>query len=103
MGARRIAILNAAPLGFLPLVETLGGMQSANQNMNEATELFNAKLSSHLHSLNYQLPNASIVYVDFYKPFYNLFQNPNKYGDMSFIYLILIFFSFFFFSINNGS
>ncbi|KAK9270109.1 hypothetical protein L1049_025683 [Liquidambar formosana] len=82
LGARRLAVFSAPPLGCLPSQRTLaGGLQrECAENYNQAAQLYNAKLSSELDSLNSKLPQAKIVYVDVYSPLIDLIQNPGKYG-----------------------
>ncbi|XP_059459782.1 GDSL esterase/lipase EXL3-like [Corylus avellana] len=82
LGARRIGVLSAPPIGCVPSQRTLaGGLQrGCAEKYNVAAKLFNVKLSSQLSSLTKNLPNSRIVYIDVYNPLLDLIQNPTKYG-----------------------
>ncbi|XP_048226540.1 GDSL esterase/lipase EXL3-like [Ricinus communis] len=82
LGARRIGVFGAPPIGCVPSQRTIaGGIQrECAENYNEAAILFNSKLSNKLDSLGSSLPNSRIVYVDVYNPLLNLIQNPKQYG-----------------------
>ncbi|XP_034676815.1 GDSL esterase/lipase At3g14820-like [Vitis riparia] len=82
LGARRIAVFGAPPLGCLPSQRSLaGGIQrECAEKLNEAAKLFNTQLSSGLDSLNTNFPLAKFVYVDIYNPLLDIIQNPQKSG-----------------------
>lgn len=82
LGARRIGVLGAPPLGCLPFERTLfGGIErKCSQEINLASKMFNAKLSSELHHLNQNLPQVKVVYIDVYSPLLHIIENPTKYG-----------------------
>ncbi|KAG8377954.1 hypothetical protein BUALT_Bualt08G0087500 [Buddleja alternifolia] len=82
LGARRIAVFGIPPIGCLPSQRTLAGgsLRVCAENYNQAAQLFNAKLSPQLHSLTQRLPHSKVVYIDIYKPFHDLIQNPQRYG-----------------------
>uniref|UniRef100_F6GZS5 GDSL esterase/lipase EXL3 n=1 Tax=Vitis vinifera TaxID=29760 RepID=F6GZS5_VITVI len=82
LGARRIGVFSAPPLGCLPSQRSLaGGIQrECVEKYNEASQLFNTKLSSGLDSLNTNFPLAKFVYVDIYNPLLDIIQNPQKSG-----------------------
>ncbi|RVW42484.1 GDSL esterase/lipase EXL3 [Vitis vinifera] len=82
LGARRIGVFSAPPLGCLPSQRTLaGGIQrECVEKYNEASQLFNTKLSSGLDSLNTNFPLAKFLYVDIYNPLLDIIQNPQKSG-----------------------
>uniref|UniRef100_A0A7N2QYG7 Uncharacterized protein n=1 Tax=Quercus lobata TaxID=97700 RepID=A0A7N2QYG7_QUELO len=42
--------------------------------------LFNSKLNTTIDSLNKNLPDSRIVYVDVYNPFLDIIENPQNYG-----------------------
>ncbi|XP_059461583.1 GDSL esterase/lipase At3g14820-like isoform X2 [Corylus avellana] len=50
------------------------------ENIKEAAELFNANLSTELHSLSNNLPDANIFLVDVYNPLLHLSRDPAKFG-----------------------
>ncbi|KAJ6736425.1 GDSL ESTERASE/LIPASE EXL3 [Salix viminalis] len=82
LGARRIGVFSAPPVGCVPAQRTLAGgvERECAQNLNEAAKLFNSKLSKKLDSLASSLPSGRFVYMDIYNPFLDLIQNPRKYG-----------------------
>ncbi|RVX03385.1 GDSL esterase/lipase EXL3 [Vitis vinifera] len=82
LGARRIAVFSAPPLGCLPSQRSLAGgiERECVEKYNEASKLFNTKLSSGLDSLNTNFPLAKFVYVDIYNPLLDIIQNPQKSG-----------------------
>ncbi|KAF7829552.1 GDSL esterase/lipase EXL3-like [Senna tora] len=61
---------------------TLAGgiLRECAQKYNEASNLFNSKLSKRLHSLNRELPDSRVVYIDVYTPLNDVIQNYQKYG-----------------------
>ncbi|KAF8377799.1 hypothetical protein HHK36_031184 [Tetracentron sinense] len=82
LGARRIGVFSAPPIGCVPSQRTLGGgeQRECAQTYNQAAKLFNFKLSSELNSLNDKLPHARLVYIDIYTPLLALIQNPAASG-----------------------
>ncbi|TKY75265.1 GDSL esterase/lipase [Spatholobus suberectus] len=82
LGARRIGVFGAPPLGCLPFVRTLfGGIQRmCTEEINMASKLFNSKLSAELHNLNQSLPQAKVMHIQVYDPLLDIIQNPTKYG-----------------------
>jgi phospholipase/lecithinase/hemolysin len=62
-----------------------GGIQrECVEKYNEAAKLFNVKLSSKIDSLNTDLSDSKIVYLDVYNPLLDLIQNPAKYGKLKY-------------------
>ncbi|GMH03288.1 hypothetical protein Nepgr_005127 [Nepenthes gracilis] len=82
LGARRMGLFSAPPLGCLPSQRTIGGgpLRECAKKYNDAAELFNSKLSAALDSLDRELPNSTVLYIDIYNPLLDLIQNPQKYG-----------------------
>lgn len=82
VGVRKIAIFSTMPVGCLPIFRTLHGglMRSCADDDNKAAELFYSKLLAEVKNLNSSLPQAKIVYVDFYNPLLDLISNPVKSG-----------------------
>ncbi|KAI3913979.1 hypothetical protein MKW98_010791 [Papaver atlanticum] len=82
MGARRIGVFSAAPIGCLPSQRTLAGGKARKcvENYNEAAQLFNSKLSSALDILTSKFVHGRAVYVDIYNPLQELIDHPHKYG-----------------------
>ncbi|KAG6704778.1 hypothetical protein I3842_07G149700 [Carya illinoinensis] len=82
LGARRIGVLSAPPIGCVPSQRTLAGgiLRQCSEKHNQAAKLFNTKLSSTLDSLNSSLHNSRIIYIDAYNYLLDLIENPQKYG-----------------------
>ncbi|KAJ6411976.1 hypothetical protein OIU84_005111 [Salix udensis] len=82
LGARRIGVFSAPPVGCVPSQRTLAGgaERECAENLNEAAKVFNSKLSKKLDSLASSLPSGRFVYLDIYNPLLDLIQNPRKYG-----------------------
>ncbi|KAJ1387618.1 SGNH hydrolase superfamily [Sesbania bispinosa] len=51
---------------------------------NDASKLFNSKLSKELASLNRNLPNARMLYLDVYNPLLDIIVNYQNYGNPKF-------------------
>lgn len=93
LGARRISVFGAPPIGCVPSQRTLGGgiVRECAENYNDAAKLFNSKLSDELDSLTLKLPNSKIVYTDIYTPLFDIIQHPLKYGTyLLYIFLLVI-------------
>ncbi|CAI0435570.1 unnamed protein product [Linum tenue] len=82
LGARKIGVFSAPPIGCVPSQRTAGGgpMRVCADNSNQAAILFNSKLKSKLDSLHQMLPNSRVVYIDVYSPLLQIIQTPTKYG-----------------------
>ncbi|XP_050126155.1 GDSL esterase/lipase EXL3-like [Malus sylvestris] len=82
LGARRIGVLSAPPIGCVPSQRTVkGGIQrDCDEKQNQASQLFNSKLSVEMDHLNKNLPNSRVVYIDIYNSLLDLIINPTKYG-----------------------
>lgn len=83
LGARRIAVLGAPPIGCVPSQRTLAGgiVRECAEKYNDAAKLFNLKLSKELDSLGHNSPNSKIVYIDAYTPLLDIILNYQKYGN----------------------
>ncbi|CAA7044652.1 unnamed protein product [Microthlaspi erraticum] len=81
-GARQIAVIGAPPLGCTPSQRTLKGglLRNCAQDLNYASQLFNAKLSITLDQLAKTLPNSNLIFIDMYSPFSDILKNPQDYG-----------------------
>ena len=90
LGARKIGVLSAPPLGCVPSQRTLvgGSKEECAKDPNEASKMFNDKLSAELGYLNDNLPDAKVVYIDVYYSLLDLITNPNKYGNIPFSFII---------------
>ncbi|KAH0990633.1 hypothetical protein GBA52_002116 [Prunus armeniaca] len=82
LGARRIGLLNTPPIGCVPSQRTVAGgvLRECDEKQNQASQLFNSKLSAEADDLNKILPNSRVVYIDIYNPLLDLINNPTKYG-----------------------
>ncbi|XP_062098226.1 GDSL esterase/lipase EXL3-like [Humulus lupulus] len=82
LGARRIGVFSAPPIGCVPSQRTLGGgiLRQCAEEYNEAALMFNSKLASTIDSLMPKLSNSRLVYVDIYNPLLDLIVNPQNYG-----------------------
>ncbi|OMO87385.1 Lipase, GDSL [Corchorus capsularis] len=81
LGARRIGIFSAPPIGCVPSQRTLAGgaERECAEEYNQAARLFNKKLNSVSNSLRTSLPDGRFVYIDVYNPLLQLIQDPPKY------------------------
>ncbi|KAE8720694.1 GDSL esterase/lipase EXL2 [Hibiscus syriacus] len=82
LGARRIGVFSAPPIGCLPSLRSLAagiGMGCAEDD-NFAAKLFNEKLYAVVDSLQANQSDGKFVYIDVYNPLLEILQNPNKYG-----------------------
>ena len=84
--------LHAPPLGCMPSQRTVaGGVQrKCAEKYNRASMLFNSKLSATIDSLNKNLHNSRIVYIDVYNPLLNLIENPKNYGKSLLLLRLII-------------
>ncbi|KAG0473156.1 hypothetical protein HPP92_015013 [Vanilla planifolia] len=82
LGARKISVVSAPPIGCLPSQRTLaGGIERiCNPTYNQAAVAFNSRLSNEMQKLNNTLPRARILYVDLYTPLLDIILHPLKYG-----------------------
>ncbi|GKU90137.1 hypothetical protein SLEP1_g4177 [Rubroshorea leprosula] len=82
LGARRIGVFSAPPVGCVPSQRTLAGgiERECAENYNAAATLFNKKLSTELDSLSSSLPHSKIIYIDVYNPLLDIINRPQKYG-----------------------
>lgn len=82
LGARRIGVFGAPPLGCLPSQRTLagGGLRMCVEKYNQAAQLFNSKLQPQMEYLNSTLAQSRIVYINIYDPLLAIIENPLQYG-----------------------
>ncbi|KAK9670646.1 hypothetical protein RND81_13G215200 [Saponaria officinalis] len=82
LGARRIGVISAPPCGCLPSQRTLLGGVFRNCALmeNQASIIYNIKLTSQLNLLNQKLSGSRVVYLDIYNPLLNLINNPSQSG-----------------------
>lgn len=84
LGARRIAVLGAPPIGCVPSQRTLAGgiVRGCADKYNVAARLFNSKLSKEIDSLSRTMPNSRLVYVNVYDSLLDIILNYQKYGTI---------------------
>ncbi|KAG9442749.1 hypothetical protein H6P81_018603 [Aristolochia fimbriata] len=82
LGARKVAIVGAPPVGCVPSQRTLGGgiFRQCQDSYNQASILFNSKLSKEIDNLSAAFTGAKMIYVDIYKTLLNLVLYPSSYG-----------------------
>ncbi|KAH9625462.1 hypothetical protein KSS87_008125 [Heliosperma pusillum] len=83
VGARRIGVFGAPPIGCVPSQRTLAGgfFRNCAENYNNVAQVFNSKLAMKLDSLsNNGLYDANVIYIDIYTPLLDLIQHPLNYG-----------------------
>ncbi|KAL4650417.1 hypothetical protein ACB092_01G086400 [Castanea dentata] len=82
LGARRIGVLGAPPIGCVPSQRTIAGglRRQCGEGQNQLAKLFNAKLTTLLDSLNRDMPNSRMVYFDIYSPLLDLIEHPEENG-----------------------
>lgn len=82
LGARRIGVFGAPPIGCLPSQRTLagGGLRLCSEEYNQAAQLYNSKLQPQIKYLNSTLSQSRIVYIDIYNPLLSIIENPLQYG-----------------------
>lgn len=90
VGARKVAVFGAPPLGCVPYMRRIGGgeQNGCAEDQNEAMLLYNSKLSSMLTSLTPRLLQSKVIYVNMYDPLFNIIQNPHKYGKHNFYFIV---------------
>lgn len=93
MGARRIGIISAPPIGCLPSQRTLdGGIErKCVEKYNRVAELFNTKLMAELERINNNnnIVQVRVAYMDAYNPLLDIFENHEKYGNLLSMYMLV--------------
>ncbi|KAM0056886.1 putative triacylglycerol lipase [Helianthus debilis subsp. tardiflorus] len=82
LGAKKIAVLSAAPIGCVPFERTMAGgtHRMCVEEYNKAAQLFNSMLKQQLQLLASSLHESRVAIVDFYNPFIKILENPQQYG-----------------------
>ncbi|XP_024966925.1 GDSL esterase/lipase At5g42170-like [Cynara cardunculus var. scolymus] len=83
LGARKIVVFGAPPVGCFPAVRTIAGgvLRICRHEENEAAQLYNSMLKQQLDVLAHSFPDQSrVVFVDFYNPLMSIIENPKNYG-----------------------
>ncbi|XP_038723245.1 GDSL esterase/lipase EXL3-like [Tripterygium wilfordii] len=83
LGVRRIGVFGVSTMGCLPSQRTTrGGIQrKCSASENQASQIFNSKLSSEIDVLNENLVDLKLVYFDSYHSLLHLVSNPSQYGN----------------------
>ncbi|KAL1209848.1 GDSL esterase/lipase [Cardamine amara subsp. amara] len=82
LGARKIGVFSAVPVGCVPLQRTaFGGILTRGcvKPLNDMAKQFNSRLSPALDSLDKELDGV-ILYIDVYDTLFDMIQHPKKYG-----------------------
>lgn len=86
LGARRINIAGAPPIGCVPSQRTnAGGLERECVSLyNQASVVYNAALEKEIKRLNGSeaLPGSVLKYIDLYTPLLDMIQRPDAYGDL---------------------
>ncbi|XP_071696508.1 GDSL esterase/lipase At5g42170-like [Rutidosis leptorrhynchoides] len=82
LGARRIVVFSASPIGCIPIERTLHGGPSRKcvHKYNKAAQVYNNVLKKQLQIISNRLTDSKIVYSDFYNPLISIIENPHLYG-----------------------
>ncbi|XP_062200965.1 GDSL esterase/lipase EXL3-like [Phragmites australis] len=84
LGARRVNIAGAPPIGCVPSQRTnAGGLERECVALyNQAAVVFNAALEKEIKRLNgsAELPGSVLKYIDLYTPLLDMIQRPDTYG-----------------------
>ncbi|KAJ4878343.1 GDSL esterase/lipase [Raphanus sativus] len=81
LGAKKIGVFSAVPVGCVPLQRTVfGGLftRGCVESLNNMAKQFNARLSPALESLDKELDG--VILIDVYDTLFNMIQHPSKYG-----------------------
>src|SRR5690606_1570130 len=81
-------MFGAPPIGCVPSLRTVAGGPTRDcvARFNDASTLFNAKLSGHIDVLSRTLLDSTLIYVDIYSPLLDLIVNPQQYGNYSLLF-----------------
>lgn len=92
-GAKRIQVFGVPPLGCVPSQRTVAGGPTRNcvSRFNDATKLYNAKLSANLDSLSITLRDSALIYIDIYDSLLDIILNPQQYGKYFSLFFLYIY------------
>ncbi|KAL0837630.1 hypothetical protein Bca101_089520 [Brassica carinata] len=81
LGAKKIGVFSAVPVGCVPAQRTLFGgfKRECYETLNKMAIHFNSKLSSSMDALQKELP-SKLVYIDIYETLHDIMTNSSKYG-----------------------
>ncbi|KAK7848521.1 GDSL esterase/lipase At1g29670 [Quercus suber] len=81
-GARKMALFGIGPIGCSPseLSQNSRDGKTCVQRINSANQIFNSRLKSLVKTLNNNLSNATLIYIDSYGIFQDIINSPSTYG-----------------------
>ncbi|VVB08322.1 unnamed protein product [Arabis nemorensis] len=81
LGARRIGVFSAVPVGCVPAGRTIHGKfkRTCSDKLNQMALQFNTKLSPLLEGLRKELPETKIAFIDVYDTLNDMIVNPKNY------------------------
>ncbi|CAN6925950.1 unnamed protein product [Brassica oleracea] len=81
LGAKKIGVFSAVPVGCVPAQRTLFGgfKRECYETLNKMAIHFNSNLSSSMDALQKELP-SKLVYIDIYETLHDIMTNSSKYG-----------------------
>lgn len=77
-------LISVQAIGCVPVVRATFHKENRScvEFMNQAAVLFNTKLKSLVHKTKPQMPDATVVYVNFYGIIDHIIRNPAKSGRL---------------------
>ncbi|GAB2212923.1 hypothetical protein Drorol1_Dr00020928 [Drosera rotundifolia] len=91
-GARKIAVLNAPPIGCIPIVITTNSplisnlrvseRRPCNDTLSSIARGYNRMLHTEIKALqaSFRMNHTNVAYVDIYNPFESYIKNPHNFG-----------------------
>ncbi|XP_057764168.1 GDSL esterase/lipase At5g45670-like isoform X2 [Salvia miltiorrhiza] len=80
-GARKLALVGAAPLGCIPFTLAISSTDGrCVEATNRASLMFNEQLKAKIDVFNADFPEATFTYIDGYNPINDVLTNPAAYG-----------------------
>ncbi|KAK7262984.1 hypothetical protein RJT34_30567 [Clitoria ternatea] len=82
LGARRIGVLSLGPVGCVPMQRTISGGKDRKcvESVNQASRVYNSKISSSIVALSQSLPDARLVYLEIYDEFNHVMEHLSQFG-----------------------
>lgn len=81
IGARRMILVGIGPLGCIPSQLAQSNITNGCiKQVNDLVKPFNQYLLQQMIRLNSTLPGSYFVYHNIYDTFFDMIQNPSKYG-----------------------
>ncbi|MQM05385.1 hypothetical protein Taro_038197 [Colocasia esculenta] len=84
LGARKIGVAGAPPIGCVPSQRTIAGGNDRRcvSLYNQAAVMMNNRLIREVQTLNATCGNTTMMYIDLYTPLLDLIQRPSAYGNI---------------------